>query len=240
MDVIEALTRLCAPLYPCVIRIECDALDWADDHADDRGPCFAVDGEHSLPAVANAVQASWRSAGDPPLVAFDDRCNGRIGLLLRPLPPVRMVVEASDACARTVSVSLDGSSGDQGILWELGKAYRPTSHSPADALAPDNDTWTKVQWGVDDAERVLRRAELAAWMAHMHSVARDGKGCFEVAIGLRFQGTGLQSQGTAMRAVPDTTVGTPEFSDQSDVDEIIVMDVRMAQQLQLPADGGAP
>jgi hypothetical protein len=111
---------------------------------------------------------------------------------------------AAHAARRTLSLAeLD---------WQLGKIYTSTEPGPAGAFASDS-AWRKVRWVRSDSERVLRRAELAAWVVNRSLPARPAGVAYEVELALAFRPAG-------------DLPGAVAASVSSEINEVVVVDVR--------------
>jgi hypothetical protein len=108
--------------------------------------------------------------------------------------------------------------------------YASSEPGAAGLFAPD-EAWVKARWGPLDPERVVRRAELAAWMAHRALAGSltpggAGSGAYEVHIALGFK---------PADAMPG------QIDRESDLRELIVVDIQpVPVQLEFDGSGDAP
>lgn len=212
---------------PCVIR--CYDTDQDDD---DEGTAFLVEKHADEGTLAAHVRQAQTVLGPGGLVVLrDDRANGRIGLMLHDLPPLILTVEAGPDFATALSAHLllsgpaekSEDGGDRHtrrtrslaeLDWQLGKIYKSVVSGAAGRFA-DDESWAKVRWGARDAERVLQRAELAAWMVHNRSVPSYPPSTplqYAVHVELHFSAGCEVLPGQPVRA--------------SDLEELIVVDVQ--------------
>mmetsp|Transcript_19172 Transcript_19172/g.49515 ORF Transcript_19172/g.49515 Transcript_19172/m.49515 type:complete len:295 (-) Transcript_19172:201-1085(-) len=225
---------------PCVIR--CHETDHLED---DDGVALLVASRSDLEratAHVRAVQAAVRPSGT--VVLRDDRANGRIGLLLHRPKPIIVMVEAGCDFATALSahlilssrpsahecgiddvaVSCAGNADRQvrrtrslfELNWQLNKIYKSIEAGPAGRFADDPESWAKVRWAAQDAERILQRAELTAWIVRNRRKVpcpTDATSS-QYAVHLEFH----------FVSGPQGLPGQPLSS--SDLDELIVVDVR--------------
>ncbi|KAG8470950.1 hypothetical protein KFE25_009371 [Diacronema lutheri] len=222
---------------PVVIRLQSDR---GDASIGARSFLVAVAADIA-PVIAYARALVRRGASD--IVLSDDHANGRIGLMLHRCAPIAVQVLTSreHAVARHVQLLLDRSAAAadvdgphphcsrtqtlEQLVWQLGKVYASREPGPAGLFAPDEE-WCKARWGCADGERVLRRAELAAWLVHAAllrgrgATAGGGGELYEVHLAFGF----------------DPADGAPAHAEgASDLRELIVVDLRRLGTLPSPA-----
>lgn len=156
-------------------------------------------------------------------------------MLHRCAPVVVQVVATGDnAHARHAQLVLDSASGTEPgsrtrslleLEWQLNKIYASSVAGPGGLFAPD-EAWCKARWGPTDGDRVIRRAELAAWLAARQC---GSGGVYEVHIAFGFGLAGARGQaevGLAAAVVQAEAV--------SDLHELIVVDLRRLERSALP------
>jgi len=137
----------------------------------------------------------------------------------------------SDAVAEAIA---DGTSPRGGgnrtrslaeLEWQLRKVYASREPGPGGVFAPD-EAWCKARWGSMDGQKVLRRAELAAWLANAvvpSRLAVGGGGTYEVHLAFGFRPA-------------DSMPG--QIGAASDLRELVVVDLQLLPPTPPPPSAG--